>query len=228
MNLARVISLFTFLFLATGSFGQETVSYSDRDVFEAMLTRLVIDDYVSAGYATAQDNESMSEVLGETQYESTAHYQTNLVSPSGADPNEFWYCAGCNGSFRVSFPNTSIGTATGISAFGLGIFTNGILTSEGTTRYAYSACVRYSSGLFESFELPTLDWYANYPTTERHFWGIVAPEGESIASIHFTEQCEPDGMEKPSYNGDFAITNLTIGDTRSITFFRDGFEFPEN
>jgi len=79
-----------------------TTIYTDRTSFEASLGASVIDDYSNPGYSFIQSNASMSNVRGETAYESTGFLpnEINIV-----DQGYFYYCGGCNGSFIGSSPD---------------------------------------------------------------------------------------------------------------------------
>ena len=64
---------------------------------------IVIDDYANPGYVFIQSDAIMSAVLGETDYRTTGFNNLNIVSGGR-------YCAGCNGSFELSFATTSAGS----------------------------------------------------------------------------------------------------------------------
>jgi len=103
--------------VATGSPGAVTAGaeaaaptyYNDLPAFQADITSSVTDDYSNPGYVFNQNNAVMSAVLGETDYMSTGFNNHNLVPGIPAAP---YYCAGCNGSFQLSFQTTSVGNAS--------------------------------------------------------------------------------------------------------------------
>lgn len=158
--------------------------YVDRPTFEATLRDVVRDDYQN-GYQFAQSNEAMSAVRGETDYVTTGHAENNLVFGAG----DLKYCAGCNGSFRLIFTSTSVGTASGVFGVGLDIGGN----DAGVPYYAF---VTFADGTTADIALPV----------GASFWAVTAPE--LIANIHF-------GLSggAPTTNGSFFIDNLTIGDS---------------
>jgi len=168
-----------------------TTIYTDRSSFEASLGASVIDDYSNPGYKYLQSNAVMSSVLGETDYASTGFlpFEINIVDQ--APQGEFYYCAGCNGSFILSFTTTSVGTLDGV--FGVGFeFINGL--------DLYGAFVTFGDGSQKNIDLPVA--VPSFPLDT--FFGITS--GLSIKSIAIGL---PNGQA--TNLGTFGIDNLTIG-----------------
>jgi hypothetical protein len=172
-----------------------TSLFGDRPSFLATLGASVTDDYSAAGYqsgdvsnGTSVDiftNAGMSAVLGETDYASTYFANDNYVQtvPSIA-PGPF-YCAGCDGSFRLGFTSTSVGTGLGVYGVGLDLVLSG-----GTTAF-----VTFGDGSSIDYGLPT-----------GGFWGLT--DDRRISSIHFGL---PGGGAVLDPATAIAIDNLTIG-----------------
>jgi cysteine-rich repeat protein len=159
--------------------------YDDRATYEGDLSTSVTDDYEDAGYVFNQNDAVMSGILGETDYQATGHANTNLVWLSGVDHR---YCAGCNGSFRLTFTSTTVGTADGVYGVGLDVTGN----DAGTPYWAF---VTFADGDTDDVALPV----------GASFWAVTAPE--LIESIHF-------GLSGGGSTtaGSFHIDDLTIGD----------------
>ena len=167
------------------------MTYSDRASFEATLDTIITDDYSAAGY-TAGDivntptfdihsDSNMSSILGETDYTTTGHLNTNLIIRQATDPR---YCAGCNGSFNLGFTTTSVGDASGVYGVGFDIF-----QSSG-----YDAFATFSDGSTMNFDLGTGD----------SFFGLTQDIG--ITSIHLG--LANGGTTTDGY---LEMDNLTIG-----------------
>ncbi|MEX1362135.1 MAG: hypothetical protein AB1Z98_03370 [Nannocystaceae bacterium] len=162
------------------------IYYNSLASFQADVTATVTDDYSNPGYVFIQNNAAMSAVLGETDYESTGFTNLNIVSGvGGADP---YYCAGCNGSFELSFQTSSLGDAVGIVGVGVDIQTHNLATP-------YYAYITFGDGTTENIALPGAG----------SFWGVAAPE--RIERIHFGLT-----MGGTTTGGSFGIDNLIIGD----------------
>lgn len=161
-----------------------TVTYTDRVSFEATLGASVTDDYSDPGYVFIQSNTDMSAVLGETDYESTGFDDLNIVT------NAVRYCAGCNGSFKLSFQTTSVGTATGVFGVGFDFLNNAQV-------FLYNAYVEFGDGSFTNFALPQTD-------RNLKFFGITSDL--LITSIHL-------GLANGATTrfGNFQLDNLTVG-----------------
>lgn len=161
-----------------------TVVFGDRTSFAATLGTSVTDDYSNPGYQFIQSNAAMSAVLGETDYVSTGFSDLNIVA-GGA------YCAGCNGSFQLSFGTTSVTSGGGVYGVGFDIPLNGVPN--------YSALVTFGDASTTLYALP--GGFGG-------FFGITSDL--QIADIHFG----PNGQVSTS--GSFSIDNLTIGAAGAI------------
>ncbi|SLN68249.1 hypothetical protein PEL8287_03793 [Roseovarius litorisediminis] len=167
-----------------------TTTYTDRTSFEATLDASVTDDYQNAGYVFIQDNATMSGVLGETDYESTGFLNHNIVQSSGS------YCAGCNGSFILSFATTSVGTVAGVGGVGFDFFNT-------SSTVSYNAFVTFGDGSTTNYALPIAS------TTSLDFFALTSDL--LISSIAF-------GLANggTTQSGSFGIDNLTIGSTGTV------------
>ncbi len=190
----RVLGII-FCVLVSASYGSTAMAgtptiHSDFALFDAELNVSVTDDYTNPSYEFSQSDAVMSAVLGETDYTATRHANSNLI------PSEY-YCAGCNGSFRLSFTTTSV-TDGGVGVFGVGITVRG---NSGD----YIAFVTYGDGTTSNEPVSASGTY----------WAITAPE--LITSIHFGLV---DGGARGS--GAFHINDLTIGNKVHPDFDSDG------
>jgi MYXO-CTERM domain-containing protein len=98
------------------------------------------------------------------------------------------YCAGCNGSFELSFQTTTVGTAAGVHGVGMNI----VFSDPGLPYFAY---ILFADGTTANIPLPVAG----------SFWGVSAPE--RIERIHFGLS-----MGGTTQSGGFGIDNLVIGD----------------
>jgi hypothetical protein len=162
------------------------VFYTDRTTFEAAVGTTVTDAYGTppypAGYGV-YDDATFSGFFGETDYHATGFGNINVHQPSDD------YCAGCNGSFLLSFQTTSV-TLGGTGVYGVGL---DILENDSAD--PYYAFITFGDETTEDIPLPA----------GGSFFGVIAPE--LIVSIHF-------GLEKggsATEVGNFIIDNLTIG-----------------
>jgi hypothetical protein len=187
-----VVVLFLLGACVSSTFGAPTL-YNSRPLFEAQLSTFIVDGYDNPAYLSgdrmdtgtvdAHSNAQMSSILGETDYTSTGHLDWNLIVSSSGNPI---YCAGCNGSFLMSFTTTSVGDASGVYGVGFDI-------TAGTD---YHAFVTFADGTQQDYALPT----------STAFFGIT--EGIGIMSIHIG--LAGGGTTTDGY-GEF--DNLTIGNT---------------
>jgi MYXO-CTERM domain-containing protein len=164
--------------------------YNSLPAFQADITSTVTDDYQNPAYVFNQNNAVMSAVLGETDYMTTGHLNWNLVVGGGH------YCAGCNGSFELSFQTTSVGNAIGVNGAGFDI------ASSDNTYYAY---ITFGDGTTANIQLPGAGT----------FWGVAAPE--RVERIHV-------GLSNggTTTGGYIEIDNLIIGDGAVGTCMVDG------
>ncbi|MCX4247596.1 MYXO-CTERM sorting domain-containing protein [Paraliomyxa miuraensis] len=154
--------------------------YNNLAAFEADIIVSVTDDYQNPAYVFNQSDAVMSAVIGETDYMTTGHLNWNLVVGGGH------YCAGCNGSFQLSFQTTSVGNVVGVNGAGFDI------ASSDNTYFAY---ITFGDGTTANIQLPPAGT----------FWGVAAPE--RIQSIHV-------GLSGggSTTNGYIEIDDLIVGD----------------
>jgi hypothetical protein len=89
---------------------------------------------------------TFSAFFGQTDYHSTGWENNNYVDPGG------WYCAGCNGSFELSFQTTSVTmNDTGVYGVGLDIL-------ENQSSLPYYAFITYGDGTTDNIALPVVVW----------------------------------------------------------------------
>lgn len=181
----------------------DTITYNTRLTFEAALGTSVTDNYSDPGYqhgdssdTTTLDtfsNAAMSAVLGETDYEPTGYgtLQFNLIVHDSAND---YYCAGCNGSFRLRFESTNVGTTSGVYGVGFDFFNQ-------DPNAQYQAFVTFGDATTANYALPVALKPAHAFTA---FFGLTSDR--QISSIHF-------GLAngQPTFAGSFGIDNLTIG-----------------
>jgi len=155
--------------------------YNNLPAFQQDITLTVTDDYSNPAYVFIQNNAAMNAVIGETDYFTTGFDNLNIVS-GGV------YCAGCNGSFELSFQTTSLGDPAGVNGVGMNI----VFQDPGNPYFAY---ITFADGTTANIQLP------NGGT----FWGVAAPE--RIERIHF-------GLSMGGFTqaGSFGIDNLIVGD----------------
>jgi hypothetical protein len=181
----------------------DPVTFGTRTSFTAAFGSTLVDDFSHSGYRVGDIKNStdldihsdvhMSSVLGETRYQTTGWTDSNIVFAQDEDAK---YCGGCNGSFLLTFANTSIGESGGVLgvAFDFANLYDLLL---------YGATVTIGDGSMRSYPLP----FANtgFARDTPGFWGIAAPE--LIYSIHFGTNLGTTVDD----TGSFAIDNLTLG-----------------
>ena len=165
-------------------------TYTDRASYEAQLGIMVIDDYSNPNYAFSQSNSAMSAVLGETRYTTTGFLNWNLV------PNDY-YCAGCNGSFRMDFRNTTV------SSGGLGVYGVGFDFSNDRF-FPYSAYITFGDGTTTNLQL------AFASSSNRAFFAVTSDKLVATMDIGLANG-------GTTQNGSFSQDNLTIGSAGSAT-----------
>jgi hypothetical protein len=165
------------------------ITYSNRALFQAQLGASITDDYENPGYQFHQTDAQMTAVLNETRYQTTGFSNNDLVFLN----NTHEYCAGCNGTFLLSFTQTTVGDSNGVSGVGLDVGIN-------NGNPFYDALVTFGDGTTADYALPQ-----GSPIVGQYvgFWGITS--SAEIRSIYF-------GVDgNPSQSGLFSIDNLTIG-----------------
>ena len=175
---------------------QAAMIFNDRMAFESQLGTSVTDDYNDPTYniATYTDTD-MSDILGETRYETTGFSNLNIITENDG---EQVYCSGCNGSYLLDFTNTSVGTAAGV--FGVGLDVWGEQNVLGTTAF-----VTFGDNSTANFAIPDVG-------SGSEFWGIT--DSLLIRSIHFGLV---DGGSNTSGSQRMAMDNLTIGAAASVS-----------
>jgi len=170
--------------LAAQSLGAATPTFhASSAAFTAAVGTQVVDGYGSPPYPAdfgIYDNATFSAFLGETDYETTGFPNWNMHQSAGT------YCAGCNGSFRLTFTSTSV--TSGGAVFGVAL---DVLANDPSLPYV--AFVTYGDATTQNVALPG----------DGSFFGVTAPEG--IVSIHF-------GLTNggSTTSGSFVIDNLRI------------------
>src|SRR5262249_43970898 len=114
-----------------------------------------------------------------------------------------YYCAGCNGSFELSFQTTTVGNAEGVVGVGMMITTHSMMVP-------YYAYITFADGTTADVPLPAAGT----------FWGVSAPE--RIERIHFGLS-----MGGSTQAGSFGIDDLIVGDGTDLTPCGDGIPTPD-
>lgn len=181
----------------------DPIIFGNRAAFTAAFGTTLVDDYSHSGYAAGDVSNSsdldlhtdahMSSVFGETQYHTTGRQDFNIVFAQGEDAK---YCAGCNGSFLLTFQNTSVGEPAGVRGVAFD-FSN--LQRE----LLYGAMVTFGDGSVAHYALPFAG--TGFARDTPGFFGIASTD--LITSIHF-------GLNQGATvdsTGSFALDNLTLG-----------------
>jgi PEP-CTERM motif len=173
----------------TSAANAATITFNNRAAFQSTLSRSFTDTFeTNLGYRpgfVVQSNADFSAVVGQTRFQSTGFDNLNILfGPFGLDGSRS-YCAGCNGSFTLSFDATTFGTSNGVGSVGLDV----------TTNQNYDAFVTFGDNSTQTFALSRI---AN------SFFGLTSDR--LIKSIAFG----PNG-NGISTSGSTAIDNLTIG-----------------
>jgi hypothetical protein len=181
----------------------DPIIFGSRASFTAAFGTTLVDDYSRSGYASGDVSNSadidihtdahMSSVFGETQYHTTGRTDFNIVF---AQPEDAKYCAGCNGSFLLTFQNTSVGDAAGVRGVAFDF-------SNSQRELLYGATVTFGDGSVAHYALPFAT--TGFARDTPGFFGIAAPK--LITSIHFG----PNQGATVSDSGSFALDNLTLG-----------------
>lgn len=200
MSVFKPLCLISALIFCTSTYSN-IITYEYRSAFEYGLSNIIIDDYQHIDYTIGDindfpindkfTNERMSEIFGETKYRTTGYDNSNVTAIYWTLSDNRYYCGGCNGSFELSFLDTSISNSGGVNAVGFNV--------ANRSYYPYFAFVTFGNDLTQNFSLPTQDGGGEiFP-----FWGISSDLG--IKSIHFGGK---DGLSRGF--GSFLIDNLTI------------------
>jgi hypothetical protein len=192
--LMRCLLALSLLSSPVGAYAATTI-YTNRALFESQLAELIVDDYENPGYMSRQTDAVMSAVLNETKYTATGFINSNLVFTSFNLPGNRKYCAGCNGSFRLQFTETSISRSNGVDAVGFE-YSN----STSTSGALYRTFVTYGDGSTAEFPLSS----AAPTDILTQFFGINSDR--QITSIHLGRR-----LGGSSQTGSFSIDNLTVG-----------------
>lgn len=184
------------MLLGSAAFAQNTY-YQSRASFESALGASITDDYERTGYGVASfsgvSDAVMSAVVGETRYTSLRYANLNLV---GSGPgSSHWYCAGCSGTFRLTFTSTSVGSSLGVYGAAFDVLANYGEAQIGAS--AFDAKVTFGDGGFEMRALPV-----QYFLEGTSFFGLTSTR--QIASIEIV------GLQAGGFD-QFMIDNLTIG-----------------
>lgn len=188
--------------LAIVTLPAQAATYTDRTTFLGQLGASVTDDYEAAGYQTGDSSNGattdihsdahMSGILGETDYTTTGYTDWNLVGYVYTGSSSRMYCAGCNGSFILSFGTTSVGSASGVFGVGFDFF-------NADSNRPYNAFVTYGDGSTENILMPFVN-----SSVGTQFFGLTSTS--LILSIAFGL---PNGGT--TIYGAFGLDNLTIG-----------------
>lgn len=176
------------------------ITFDDKAVFEAALVTSTTDDYSAIAYQSGDlldnpnldrhSNAQMSSIFGETDYAPTGFdiLQNNLIVNQTTNP---FYCAGCNGSFMLSFLSTSFGSNSGVYGVGFDFY-------NALSDVQYHAFVTFG-------DLTTQDILLDVSSgPPEDFFGIT-----SDALIRSIDLGLANGGTTTS--GSFGIDNLTIG-----------------
>ncbi|GAO38662.1 hypothetical protein SCH01S_17_00160 [Sphingomonas changbaiensis NBRC 104936] len=171
--------------------------YANRAAFEATLASKLVDTFETAqGYPAAfsvLSDAAMSAVVGQTKYTTTGFANNNIIF--GNASNQL-YCAGCNGSFRVTFDSTSYGTSAGV--FGAGVDVEG--NDAGAPYFAF---ITYGDNSTDNIPL------APTPFGTPYFFGVTSSLGVKSIDFGFSGGAT-------AQSGSFSIDNLTIGSTTAV------------
>lgn len=196
MHFAYAFALSTLLALIPLRASAAPVVYSDRSVFEWSLGLGLVDPYAVANYGLDMEiytDAEMSAIVGETTYRSTGFSNLHILNGVGDGRA---YCAGCNGSFLLTFTSTSLGDASGV--YGVGFdYWNAPSFANGEP---YHAFVTFGDGATMAWMLDVVDT----PGTPSGFFGLT--DTRHIRSIHVGR---PDGSADT--RGSVGLDNLTIG-----------------
>lgn len=207
VSVARTFALAASLVVPATAYAS-TITYADAASFQAALQNSVVDTYSAAGYqhgdkfdGPTQDffsDAAVSAVFGETDYKSTGFANFDLIVHDAAND---YYCAGCNGSFQLSFTDTTVGDTSGVYGAGFNFINTG----------NYVAFVTFGDASTANYQLP---FAAKIGDSFTSFFGITSDL--AVSSIHL-------GLQNggATNNAVFAIDNLTIGDQSTASAVPD-------
>jgi hypothetical protein len=165
--------------------------FTDQTLFLDSIGNRITDNYENPAYVFNQSNAQMNAVLNETRYQPTTYANSNSVFQE--IDGKFVYCAGCNGSFTLTFTQTTVGNSNGVFAVGFDIARN-------IGNPQYTAFVTFGDGSTANYLLPIV------PVEGLSFFGIEDPN--EITSIAFG--LANGGVVPTNGSSSFAITDLTI------------------
>ena len=178
------------------------IYYSTRAEFMAAVGSSITDDYTTYTPGVFS-NVVMSEVFGETNYESlTFSNQNQVIDGTGfIDGDGSAYCSGCNGNFMLGFASTSLSENGGLFGVGLDIVHN--RSSDTRPQLAGGVLVEFTDGSSEQISIPPVgyDYLTGLYVQETYFLGLTDDRG--IMSITI-------GTESLSQRHFWVIDNLTI------------------
>lgn len=198
MKIVQLLLLLACLQTQAAAHAQATF-FNSRGDFAATLGASITDDYENPGYRPSQltvlNDDKMTSVLRETRYTATYIPNWNIISTANGLPNNHFYCAGCNGTFDLTFTYASVGSSNGVFGVGFDIYDN-----HGTSSgyLPMRALINLGDGSTLNVQLPLHQYSSG---ADYVFFGITS--AAEIASIQI--------VNSPNSSASFAIDNLTIG-----------------
>lgn len=184
------------------------ILFNDRALFTDSIGTSINDDYSSYGAPVGGSvnltNIEMSQVLGETRYESISFSDLNLVGDVYLHGDGTNYCAGCNGNFSLFFDDTSLSENGGVYGVGVDLVLHtsrrGAIGDVTTGETSVSGIVRveYTDGQLEDLFVPA---DIGFFGPESYFLGIIDDRGIKSLTV---------GTEPLSQRHRWVIDNLTI------------------
>lgn len=192
--------------LATcGAASATPIIYGSQASFLAAVSTSITDDYSNPGYVRStitpnyMTDAFMTSVLHQTTYQDTQSplNQNEVFGPFGVG-NDFYYCAGCNGSFVLGFQNTSLSKSGGVFGVSFDYRDGGLPGPPNNPLFDF--LVTFGDGSTIDYTVPeSAPPTGNFATD---FWGITSDK--QITSIYF-------GVNgQPSHSATFGLDNLTI------------------
>lgn len=185
--------------------------FTDRAVFQGVLGDYLVDTYETYPRGGPYTDAEMNAFFGETKYfptghsvETSGHFReqsriTTARLVSGAVTQV--YCAGCNGSFEISWANA-------IKGVGFNVFYN--LSGSHVwpipdDSIGYHAFVTFADNSTADFPLPLEVQTSPDHVVPPYFWGITSTM-IGIKSVHIGLE---NGVADPTVS--FVMDDLTIG-----------------